>query len=121
MSFPIFAQTKITCATGEWENLAQTDGKGAYIELAKKVLEPEYKVDIKVLPWARAQKDFADKKVDCLMAETSAGTVADRIHTNTLLDKSTLMAFTKKSKIASWNGKESLEKHKLGWVRGYNF
>ena len=54
-------------------------------------------------------------------AETSAGTEADRIHTKTLLDKSTLMAFTKKSKITTWNEKESLEKHKLGWVRGYNF
>jgi hypothetical protein len=66
---PAYAKTELVLCVDNWEGLTNVDGTGSYSEVVKKVYDSDYKVTIKLFPWARAQTEFRNKKCDGLIAE----------------------------------------------------
>ncbi|MFS4459721.1 hypothetical protein [Bdellovibrio sp. HCB2-146] len=102
----------------QWDGLTNVNGTGSYLEVVKKVYEPQLKVKIKFLPWARAQAEFRNKKCDGLIAENDIDEAFVKPHI--ILDALELEAYYLKGKL-KFKGQESLKKERVGWLRGYGF
>lgn len=112
------ASKELTLCVDQWEGLTNTNGTGSYLEIVKKVYEPELKVKIKFLPWARAQAEFRNKKCDGLIAENN---IDDSfVKPQIILDALELEAYYLKGKL-KFKGHESLKTQRIGWLRGYGF
>src|SRR5688572_6976400 len=61
----------ITFITESWEGYTNTDGTGVYLELIKKVFEPDHNVVIKYVPWKRAMTTFAKGDIDGIIGASS--------------------------------------------------
>lgn len=109
---------EIILCVDNWEGLTNTNGTGSYSEIVKKVFEPEYKVIIKLSPWARAQGEFKDKKCDGLIAESKIDD--SMLKPRIVLDALPLHAYFIKGKLV-FEGEKTLKTKKLAWFRGYNY
>lgn len=115
-----YAKSKPTLVfcVDNWEGLTNIDGTGSYNDVVKKVFSDDYNVRIKIFPWARAQNEFREKKCDSLIAENKVDSIF--IKPKIRLDALELQAYFLKGRL-KYNGLESLKKHELAWIRGYNY
>jgi polar amino acid transport system substrate-binding protein len=112
------AKTELVLCVDNWEGLTNVDGTGSYSEVVKKVYEPDYKVTIKLFPWARAQTEFRNKKCDGLIAENKID--SNYVKPEIRLDALELQAYFLKGKL-KFKGEKSLRTLQLAWLRGYNY
>jgi|GEM_PF-3419399 len=119
-SLPALAKKpELTFCVDNWEGLTNKDGTGTYSELVKKVYEPEYKVTIKLFPWARAQQEFQNGKCTGLIAESKSDE-ATTVKPKIVLDALELQAYFLKGRV-KYQGEKTLRTKALGWLRGYNY
>lgn len=111
-------KTELILCVDNWEGLTNVDGTGSYSETVKKVYEPDYKVTIKLFPWARAQTEFRNKKCDGLIAENKVDKIF--VKPEIILDALELQAYFLKGRI-KFKGEKSLKTQQLAWLRGYNY
>lgn len=104
--------------TDTWAGMTNPDGTGSYSELTKRVYEPDYKVTIKIFPWARALAEIKANKCDGLICENNVDQSFAR--PKTVLYRLPLYAYFIKNAI-SYNGVESLRGRKLAWMRSFGF
>lgn len=109
---------ELVLCVDNWEGLTNLDGTGSYSEVVKKVYEPDYKVTIKIFPWARAQTEFRNKKCDGLIAENKID--QNYVKPDIRLDALELQAYFVKGKV-KFKGEKTLRTHQLAWLRGYNY
>lgn len=112
------AKTELVLCVDNWEGLTNTNGTGSYSEVVKKVYESDYKVTIKLFPWARAQKEFRNKKCDGLIAENKID--ESYVKPEIRLDALELQAYFLKGSF-KFKGEKSLRTRQLAWLRGYNY
>lgn len=123
--FSITISASFACAddlifcTDNWENQTNADGTGSYLELVKKVFEPDHKVVFKFYPWPRAQEEFKKKNCTGIIAENRIDD-ASMVRPQYVLDQSNLTAFFIKSK-GDFKGEEALKTKKIAWNRGYGY
>jgi ABC-type amino acid transport substrate-binding protein len=116
---PAYAKTELVLCVDNWEGLTNVDGTGSYSEVVKKIYDSDYKVTIKLFPWARAQTEFRNKKCDGLIAENK---VDEKLYVKPeiRLDALELQAYFLKGKV-KFKGEKSLRTLQLAWLRGYNY
>jgi len=118
VSVPAMAKKELTFCVDNWEGLTNVDGTGSYSETVKAVYEDEYKITIKIFPWARAQKEFRNKKCDGLIAENKPEPIYAK--PQIVLDALELQAYFLKGK-TKFKGEKTLKTAQLAWLRGYNY
>lgn len=119
ISFQGVNADELILCTDNWENQTNADETGSYLELVKKVFEPDHKVTIKFYPWARAQEEFKKKNCTGLIAENKID-AASMVQPKYVLDQSDLTVFFVKGK-NEFKGKESLTTKQIAWNRGYGY
>lgn len=112
------AKSDLVLCVDNWEGLTNKDGTGSYSEVVKRVFESDYNVKIRLLPWARAQTEFRNKKCDGLIAENKVDKTY--VKPEIRLDALELQVYFVRGKL-KYQGDKSLRLHSLAWLRGYNY
>ncbi len=107
-SVPATAAETITVATDEWSSYTNQDGTGYYFDLLRAVFpEPEYKLDIKIVPYARSVQMALNNQAHVVLGiykeEVPEGQVSKYVVEQDLVDALVSPELNK-----SWKGAESL-------------
>ena len=112
---------EIVLASQEWANATNKDGTGLYWDIFRAVYEPvgiktrfiirSYKGSVSLV-----RKNQADAAVG-IHPEKIQGALSSRYP----FVKDYVLVLFKKTKLYQWNGQETLEDKKVGWIKGYSF
>ena len=112
---------EIVLASEEWANATNKDGTGLYWDIFRAVYEPvgiktkfiirSYKGSVSLV-----RKNQADAAVG-IHPEKIQGALSSRYP----FVKDYVLVLFKKTKLYQWNGQETLEDKKVGWIKGYSF
>ena len=113
--------TEITFASESWVQATEKDGSGLYWDIFRAVFEP---VGIKVKPLARSY-DASVRMVEAQKVDAMVGAYTDEIE-NGIYPKhhfaiDVVDVLGKKGSMASWQGQNTLENKKVGWIKGYAY
>ena len=112
---------EIVLASQEWANATNKDGTGLYWDIFRAVYEPvgiktkfiirSYKGSVSLV-----RKNQADAAVG-IHPEKIQGALSSRYP----FVKDYVLVLFEKTKLYQWNGQETLEDKKVGWIKGYSF
>lgn len=113
--------TSVLAVSAEWEGYSQSDGSGLYWDVLQAAYAPVgITVNIQIVPWRRAQKMMEDHLADVIPA-LSPYTDTCCLFSEHLLDNGQIAAMFKPQNFPTWNGIESLQGKRVGWLRGYDY
>ncbi|MFE8070675.1 transporter substrate-binding domain-containing protein [Marinobacteraceae bacterium S3BR75-40.1] len=126
-SLPLTAPAEDTEGTvdltsAEWEGYTEADGQGLYFDVLNAVFQPtDLTYTLHLLPWRRAQFMVENQQADGLVGtyhDNDKPLIYPFWHID--MDAPVVAAFSLwNDKI--WQGPESLETARVGWIRGYGF
>ncbi len=112
---------EIILASEEWTNATNKDGTGLYWDIFRAVYEPvgvktkfiirSYKGSVSLV-----RKNQADAAVG-IHPERIQGALSSRYP----FVKDYVLVLFKKNNLYQWNGQETLQDKKVGWIKGYSF
>jgi polar amino acid transport system substrate-binding protein len=110
------ADKKLLVVTDEWEGYTNKDGSGMYYDLLNAGIGKD-SYTAALMPWKRAQKEFADGKHDVLLG---ADTEAKGAFPVRPIDVNTFGVLYSKAAIPEWKSDDVMKDKRIVWVRGYN-
>lgn len=116
------AEKKITVVSPSWDKYTHENGSGLYFELLQIIYEPYgFKVQSRIVPWARCKAMIQEGKADCMPAAYLTPDDDRWTYPNYPLDVDYTGVVFLPETIATWNGPATLSGHTIVWPRGYNF
>jgi polar amino acid transport system substrate-binding protein len=102
-----------------WDNATEKSGRGLYWELLRRIYAKEnIRLDFETMPYIRSVKLVQAGEADAWIG-ASMNEVANVIYPSLPIDEDRYYALYLKGKVADWQGQESLQGKRIGWVRGY--
>lgn len=121
LSLPANGQPKtIDIVNPVWQNFSEEDGSGFYFDLMRRIYEPlGIAVKIEILPWSRAAILLQQKKADAML-----GSYKEQPHLYIYPKQPVwldISAAAFKRDQHNWQGNNTLNNKRVGWIRGYDY
>jgi polar amino acid transport system substrate-binding protein len=118
MAVPVKVE-QIKVVSEVWANASEHSGRGLYWDILRLVYEKEnISLSFETMPYARSIIKVQSGKADAWVG-AALNEVADIIYPKYPLDEDHYYALYLKGSVSDWQGQQSLENKRVGWVHGY--
>ena len=113
--------TEIIMASEEWTNATNRDGTGLYWDIIRAVFEPVgIKTKFIIQSYNGSVKLVKKNRVDAAVG-IYPEIIPGALFSEYPFIKDYVLVLFKKNKLDQWNGQESLQNHKVAWIKGYSY
>jgi len=112
---------KLNIASEEWKKYTESNGKGLYWDIIKRVYEMDnIKLNIFTVPYARSIYLVKNEKADAWVGSYINEEIF-ALYPKWHFDADIVSVLFKKERFPDWDGIKSLANMKVGWIREYDY
>lgn len=111
-------------ATGAWPPFTQKDARGIYFDIANAIFKPHgIELAIEFVPYKRALKSLETERADAMFGTYSKEkeNKAYLLTPSNPIDAEETAGIFKKNHRVKWQGPNSVLKHNVAWIRGFDY